>query len=189
MWSKWHWSSRSNRISIECPDSWHSFRCHLTHTTLLPKHHCGPSTPQALSMEALPRIRLGSDPPRHGHRTSGGDLWCLATRLWRQIFWVQWVARWGMHRLCSSTAHGSVGLGICWPGYGLVVLVTFLRPFLSSFCNVAGHTVLLQELLSLGNVIAIRACNSSRTLDCNKIIMSFATPISGVDVLADLCIV
>lgn len=58
-----------------------------------PIKHPWDALEQVQSMEGPTWIRFGSDQLRHGLRTSGGALGCLAPGCWWQILGVQWVAR------------------------------------------------------------------------------------------------
>lgn len=74
-----------------------------------------------------PWIRLESDSLRHRNRTSVGVLWCLVPGCWRSIFWVLWVARWGLHglNLLWHIPRYSVELGSAAVGYQVCVLGSF----------------------------------------------------------------
>lgn len=91
---------------------------------------------QVRSLEAPTWIRFGPDPSKHGNRTSAGLLCCLdfLTPVGFKVGppgiglvpMLNWIGIWGIWK----------------PGRGLELLVMVFGPVLSSFCAVAGCTVL-----------------------------------------------
>lgn len=72
------------------------------------------SVGSARTTEAPPRIKLGSEPLRHGYRTSRIVLWCLAQGRWRWILWILCIVRWGFHGSDLFWIHIEQHSQSCW---------------------------------------------------------------------------
>ena len=93
-------------------------------------------------MEAPVLIGLGSDSLRQRNRSSGGVLWCLAPRCWRQILLARRACE---DQTCSIMFNGGsirMGSGKCWGWFDA------LSSLSCSFSNFWADFVLWQGALS-----------------------------------------